>query len=163
MSNISDRDRSEHFTQRARKALSLAEEEAQRLQHKYVGTEHLLLGLVREGEGVAAIVLLNLGIGLDKVRSDVEFIVGRGDRVVTGGVGLTPRAKKVIVLAVDEARSLDHRSVGTEHILLGLVREGKGIAAGVLQSLGATLPRVREETMRVLKSDISTRYKEPEA
>ncbi|MYF23201.1 MAG: ATP-dependent Clp protease ATP-binding subunit, partial [Chloroflexi bacterium] len=116
----------------------------------YIGTEHLLLGLVREGDGVAAKVLSNLGVELTKVRSAVEFIIGRGDRAVLGEIGLTPRAKKVIELAVDEARRLNHHYIGTEHLLLGLVREGEGIAAGVLESLGVNLERVRAETTRIL-------------
>jgi ATP-dependent Clp protease ATP-binding subunit ClpC len=147
---MSDRDRFDKFTERARKVLSLAQEEAQRFQHNYIGTEHLLLGLVREGEGVAAKVLKNLGIELHQVRSKVEFIIGRGDRIVLGEMGLTPRAKKVIELAIDEARRLNHHYIGTEHILLGLVREGEGIAAGVLESLGATMKRVRAQTLLVL-------------
>src|SRR5215468_6302223 len=124
---MSDKDRFDRFTERARKVLSLAQEEAQRFQHNYIGTEHLLLGLVLEGNGVAAKVLSNLGIELNKVRSAVEFIIGRGDRIVLGQIGLAPRTKKVIELAVDEARCLDHHYIGTEHLLLGLVREGEGI------------------------------------
>jgi ATP-dependent Clp protease ATP-binding subunit ClpC len=143
-------DRFDKFTNRARKALHLAQEEAQRLQHNYIGTEHLLLGLIREGEGVAAKVLNNLGIDLDKARSSVESIIGRGNRVVIGELGLTPRAKKVIELAVDEARHLHHHYLGTEHLLLGLVREGQGIGANVLESLGANLEKVRVQTMQVL-------------
>ena len=138
------------FTERARKVLSLAQEEAQRFNHNYIGTEHLLLGLVREGDGVAAKVLANLGVELNKVRSAVEFIIGRGDRIVLGEIGLTPRAKKVIELAVDEARRLNHHYIGTEHLLLGLVREGEGIAAGVLESLGVNLEKVRTQTIQVL-------------
>jgi len=145
-----DRDRFDKFTERARKVLRLAQEEAQRLQHNYIGTEHLLLGLIREGDGVAAKVLSNLGVDLDKVRSSVESILGRGNRVVTGEIGLTPRAKKVIELAVDEARHLHHNYIGTEHLLLGLVREGHGIGAGVLENLGVSLDRVRAQTMQVL-------------
>src|SRR5204863_869844 len=122
--------------------------------HNYIGTEHLLLGLVREGEGVAAKVLSNLGVELNKVRSAVEFIIGRGDRAVLGEIGLTPRAKKVIELAVDEARRLNHHYIGTEHLLLGLVREGEGIAAGVLESLGVNLERVRAETTRILSQNL---------
>src|SRR4051812_35011985 len=143
-------DRFEKFTERARKVLTLAQEEAQRFNHNYIGTEHLLLGLVREGDGVAARVLNNLGVELNKVRSAVEFIIGRGDRATTGEIGLTPRAKRVIELAVDEARRLNHSYIGTEHLLLGLVREGEGIAAGVLESLGVNLERVRGETTRIL-------------
>ncbi|HEY7349319.1 MAG TPA: ATP-dependent Clp protease ATP-binding subunit [Ktedonobacterales bacterium] len=147
---MNDRERFDKFTERARKVLSLAQEEAQRFNHNYIGTEHLLLGLVREGEGVAAKVLSNLGVELNKVRSAVEFIIGRGDRIVLGEIGLTPRAKKVIELAVDEARRLNHHYIGTEHLLLGLVREGEGIAAGVLESLGVNLEKVRTQTIQVL-------------
>ena len=143
-------DRFDKFTERARRVLTLAQEEAQRFNHNYIGTEHLLLGLVREGDGVAAKVLSNLGVELNKVRSAVEFIIGRGDRQSSGEIGLTPRAKKVIELAVDEARRLGHSYIGTEHVLLGLVREGEGIAAGVLESLGVNLERVRAETTRIL-------------
>ena len=143
-------DRFDKFTERARRVLTLAQEEAQRFNHNYIGTEHLLLGLVREGDGVAAKVLSNLGVDLNKVRSAVEFIIGRGKRTGTGEIGLTPRAKKVIELAVDEARRLNHSYIGTEHLLLGLVREGEGIAAGVLESLGVNLERVRGETTRIL-------------
>ena len=143
-------DRFDKFTERARRVLTLAQEEALRFNHNYIGTEHLLLGLVREGEGVAAKVLGNLGVELNKVRSAVEFIIGRGDRAVMGEIGLTPRAKKVIELAVDEARRLGHHYIGTEHLLLGLVREGEGIAAGVLESLGVSLDKVRAEVTRIL-------------
>ncbi len=143
-------DRFDKFTERARKVLTLAQEEAQRFNHNYIGTEHLLLGLVREGEGVAAKVLANMGVELSKVRSAVEFIIGRGDRMVMGEIGLTPRAKKVIELAVDEARRLNHHYIGTEHILLGLVREGEGIAAGVLESLGVSLDKVRAQVIHLL-------------
>ena len=147
-------DRFDKFTERARRVLTLAQEEAQRFNHNYIGTEHLLLGLVREGDGVAAKVLANLGVELTKVRSAVEFIIGRGDRAITGDIGLTPRAKKVIELAVDEARRLNHHYIGTEHVLLGLVREGEGIAASVLESLGVNLERVRAETTRILSQSV---------
>jgi ATP-dependent Clp protease ATP-binding subunit ClpC len=143
-------ERFDKFTERARKVLTLAQEEATRFNHNYIGTEHLLLGLVREGEGVAAKVLSNLGVELNRVRSAVEFIIGRGDRPTVGEIGLTPRAKKVIELAVDEARRLGHHYIGTEHLLLGLVREGEGIAAGVLESLGVNLEKVRTQTIQVL-------------
>jgi len=155
---VNDRDRFDKFTERARKVLSLAQEEAQRFNHNYIGTEHLLLGLVREGEGVAAKVLSNLGVELNKVRSAVEFIIGRGDRIVLGEIGLTPRAKKVIELAVDEARRLNHHYIGTEHLLLGLVREGEGIAAGVLESLGVNLEKVRTQTIQVLSQSGGTAH-----
>jgi len=146
--------RFEKFTERARKVLTLAQEEAQRFNHNYIGTEHILLGLVREGDGVAAKVLSNLGVELDKVRSAVEFIIGRGERTVSGEIGLTPRAKRVIELAVDEARRLNHNYIGTEHILLGLLREGEGVAAGVLESLGVSLEKVRTETVRLLSQSM---------
>ena len=146
-------DRFDKFTERARRVLTLAQEEAQRFNHNYIGTEHLLLGLVREGDGVAAKVLNNLGVELTKVRSAVEFIIGRGEKTPTGEIGLTPRAKKVIELAVEEARRLNHSYIGTEHLLLGLVREGEGIAFGVLESLGVSLERVRTETARILSQN----------
>jgi len=149
-------DRFDKFTDRARKVLTLAQDEAQRFNHNYIGTEHLLLGLVREGEGVAARVLENMNVELPKVRTAVEFIIGRGDRPVVGEVGLTPRAKRVIELAIDEARRLGHNYIGTEHLLLGLVREGEGIAAGVLESLGVSLDKVRHEVIRVLSQSSST-------
>ncbi|HAX24587.1 MAG TPA: NDP-hexose 4-ketoreductase, partial [Chloroflexi bacterium] len=146
-------DKFEKFTERARKVLTLAQEEAQRFNHNYIGTEHLLLGLVREGDGVAARVLSNMGVQLPKVRSAVEFIIGRGETVIMGEIGLTPRAKKVIELAVDEARRLNHHYIGTEHLLLGLVREGEGIAAGVLESLGVNLEKVRAQVMQVVSQN----------
>jgi len=148
-------DRFDKFTDRARKVLTLAQDEAQRFNHNYIGTEHILLGLVREGEGVAARVLENMNVELPKVRTAVEFIIGRGDRPVVGEVGLTPRAKRVIELAIDEARRLGHNYIGTEHLLLGLVREGEGIAAGVLESLGVNLDKVRHEVIRVLSQSSS--------
>src|SRR6202140_4644350 len=153
-------DRFDKFSERARRVLTLAQEEAQRFQHNYIGTEHLLLGLVREGEGVAAKVLANLGVELNKVRSAVEFIIGRGDSAVMGEIGLPPRAKKVIELAVDEARRLGHHYIGTEHLLLGLVREGEGIAAGVLESLGVSLDKVRTQTIHVLSQSTTSSHHE---
>src|ERR671914_737856 len=149
-------DRFDKFTDRARKDLTLAQDEAQRFNHNYIGTEHLLLGLVREGEGVAARVLENMNVELSKVRTAVEFIIGRGDRPVVGEVGLTPRAKRVIELAIDEARRLGHNYIGTEHLLLGLVREGEGSAAGVLESLGVNLDKVRHQVIHVLSQSSST-------
>ena len=153
-------DKFDKFTERARKVLTLAQEEAQRFNHNYIGTEHLLLGLVREGDGVAARVLSNMGVQLPKVRSAVEFIIGRGEQAPTGDIGLTPRAKKVIELAVDEARRLNHHYIGTEHLLLGLVREGEGIAAGVLESLGVNLEKVRAQVMQVVNQSSSS-YNQP--
>ncbi len=147
--------RFEKFSERARRVLSLAQEEAQRFNHNYIGTEHILLGLVRETEGVAAKVLANLSVELVKVRSAVEFIIGRGERPTPGEIGLTPRAKKVIELAVDEARRLGHHYIGTEHLLIGLMREGEGVAAGVLESLGVSLDKVRAETNRILSQSAS--------
>ena len=146
--------RFEKFSERARRVLSLAQEEAQRFNHNYIGTEHILLGLVRETDGVAAKVLSSLGVELNKVRSAVEFIIGRGERASGGEIGLTPRAKKVIELAVDEARRLGHHYIGTEHLLIGLMREGEGVAAGVLESLGVNLDKVRAETSRVLTQNV---------
>ena len=142
--------RFEKFSERARRVLSLAQEEAQRFNHNYIGTEHILLGLVRETEGVAARVLSSLTVDLSKVRSAVEFIIGRGEKPPQGEIGLTPRAKKVVELAVDEARRMTHTYIGTEHLLIGLMREGEGVAAGVLESLGVTLDKVRAETHRIL-------------
>ncbi len=142
--------RFEKFSERARRVLTIAQEEARNLNHSYIGTEHILLGLVREEEGVAARVLTNLGIGLGKVRSAVEFIIGRGEKQSTGETGLTPRAKKVIELAIDEARQLGHNYIGTEHLLLGLLREGEGVAYSVLDSFGITLERARAETAHIL-------------
>ncbi len=148
--------RFEKFSERARRVLSLAQEEAQRFNHNYIGTEHILLGLVRETEGVAARVLANLGVDLNKVRSAVEFIIGRGERPTQGEIGLTPRAKKVVELAVDEARRMNHTYIGTEHLLIGLLREGEGVASGVLESLGVTLDKVRTETHRILSQSSPT-------
>ncbi|MFC1873754.1 ATP-dependent Clp protease ATP-binding subunit [Chloroflexota bacterium] len=142
--------RFEKFSERARRVLTSAQEEAQALNHSYIGTEHILLGLVREEEGVAAKVLTGMGVTLTKVRSAVEYIIGRGEKAGTGEMGLTPRAKKVIELAIDEARHFGHNYIGTEHLLLGLLHEGEGVAAGVLESFGITLERTRAEVTRVL-------------
>jgi len=130
--------------------LSLADEEARRFQHTYIGAEHLLLGLTRAGEGVAVRVLSHFGIELNTVRSVIEFNLSRGGRIVLGQVGLTPSAKKVILLAVDEARRLNHHYVGTEHLLLGLVREDEDTATKVLKSLGVNLDKARLQTVQVL-------------
>jgi len=140
------------FTQRARHVLALAQEEAQYLQHNYIGTEHLLLGLLREREGVASQVLSHLGIEVDRVRAAVVSVVGRGAQDVHGEVGLTPRAKIVFELAMEEARGLGNHSIGTGHLLLGLLREGNGIAAGALEHCGLQLSQVRTETLWVLLS-----------
>ncbi len=139
------------YSERAQRVILLAQEEARRLGYNYVGTEHLLLGLIREGTGIAAKALQNLGIDLDQVRHEVEKIIGRGSGPVGGDIGYTPRAKKVVMeLAIEEARHLGHNYVGTEHILLGLIREGEGVAARVLENMGADLEKVRREVMRLL-------------
>jgi catechol 2,3-dioxygenase-like lactoylglutathione lyase family enzyme len=156
-------DRFDKFTERARKVMSLAQEEAQRFNHNYIGTEHILLGLVAEGEGLGAKALINLGVELGRARTALEFIIGRGDRIVLGAVGMTPRAKKVIELAVDEARRLGHHYVGTEHLLLGLIREGEGIAAGVLESLGVNLERARSSVLEMLGQPVPAQPPIPEA
>jgi ATP-dependent Clp protease ATP-binding subunit ClpC len=151
--------RFDKFTEKARKVLTLAQEEAQRFNHNYIGTEHLLLGLISENDGVAAQVFGNLNIEINKVRSAIEFIIGRGERPNANEIGLTPRAKKVIELAVDEARKLGHSYIGTEHLLLGLVREGEGIASGVLESLGVNLDNVRNELSSLLEKTETTESK----
>ena len=133
------------FSKRARRALAHAQEEAQRLNHPYIGTEHLLMGLVREEDSVAARVLRNLGVGAEKVRGAVEEIIGPGEHRVLGRVGLSPRTKRVIELAVTQARSMGNNYVGTEHLLLGLVEEGEGVAVDVLKSLGVTMEKVRTQ------------------
>ena len=140
--------RFDKFSERARRVLTLAQEEAQRLNHNYIGTEHVLLGLVREEEGVAARVLVQMGVSLAKMRSAIEYVIGPGEKPSTGATGLTSRAKRVIELAIDEARQLGHNYIGTEHLLLGLLREGEGVAAGVLDSFNITLERTRTEITR---------------
>src|SRR3989442_10339770 len=141
----------EKFRDRVRKLMYLAREEAARLQHDYIGTEHLLLGVIREGEGIAATVLNNLGLDLDAIRQAVESMVSStGGTLTIGEIPFTPRAKRVLELSVDEARQLGHNYVGTEHLLLGLIREGEGVAAKVLLELGVDRKRVREETLKLL-------------
>jgi ATP-dependent Clp protease ATP-binding subunit ClpC len=140
----------ERFTDRARRVVVLAQEEARMLDHNYIGTEHILLGLIHEGEGIAAEALTTMGIGLDAVRGQVEQIIGKGQAKAAGHIPFTPRAKKVLELALREALQLGHNYIGTEHILLGLVREGEGVAAQVLQKLGADLNRVRQAVIRLL-------------
>jgi ATP-dependent Clp protease ATP-binding subunit ClpC len=146
--------RFDKFSERARRVLTSAQEEAQRLNHGYIGTEHLLLGLIREEEGVGAKVLTNLGVTLAKVRSAVEYIIGRGEKTATSEIELTPRAKRVIEMAIDEARQLSHNYIGTEHLLLGLLHEGEGVAASVLESFGITLEQARTETTHVLTQSL---------
>ncbi|HXT61092.1 MAG TPA: Clp protease N-terminal domain-containing protein, partial [Pirellulales bacterium] len=141
----------ERFTDRARKVMQLANQEAQRFNHEYIGTEHVLLGLIKEGSGVAANVLKNLDVDLRKIRLEVEKLVQSGpDMVTMGKLPQTPRAKKVIEYSMEEARNLNHNYVGTEHILLGLLREQEGVAAQVLMNLGLKLEEVREEVLNLL-------------
>jgi len=139
------------FTERAQKVLALAQEEAVRLGHNNIGTEHILLGLIREGEGIAAKALIALGLGLEKIQDEVESLIGRGQEQPTN-IAYTPRAKKVIELSMDEARKLGHTYVGTEHILLGLIREGEGVAARVLNNLGVSLNKARQQVLQLLGS-----------
>ena len=140
----------ERFTDRARRVVVLAQEEARMLNHNYIGTEHILLGLIHEGEGVAAKALESLGISLDAVRQQVEEIIGQGQQAPSGHIPFTPRAKKVLELSLREALQLGHNYIGTEHILLGLIREGDGVAAQVLVKLGADLNRVRQQVVQLL-------------
>ncbi len=140
----------ERFTDRARRVVVLAQEEARSLNHNYIGTEHILLGLLNEGEGIAAKALESLGIGLDSVRDEVVKIIGPGQQAPTGHIPFTPRAKKVLELSLREALQLGHNYIGTEHILLGLIREGEGVAAQVLQQLGAELQKVRQSVIQLL-------------
>lgn len=140
----------ERFTDRARRVVVLAQEEARALNHNYIGTEHILLGLIREGEGVAAKALESMGISREAVRSEVEDIIGKGSQPPSGYIPFTPRAKKVLELSLREALQLGHKYIGTEHILLGLIREGEGVAAQVLVKLGADLPRVRQQVIQLL-------------
>ena len=147
--------RFEKFSERARRSLTRAQEEAQHFGHNYIDTEHILLGLIGEEEGVASKVLVNLGAAPNKIRAAVEFVVGRGERSSIGEVGLTPRAKRVIELAVDEARRLNHSYIGTEHLLLGLLREREGAAVGVLESFGITSERAQAEINNLLSQGAS--------
>jgi len=141
----------ERFTERARRAVVLAQEEARKLDHGYIGTEHLLLGLIREGEGVAAKALESLGISLQAVREQVVARVGRGRRPPSGHIPFTDRAKRVLELSLRESGQLGHRYIGTEHILLGIVRQGDGVAAQVLTGLGADLNRLRQQVIELLQ------------
>jgi ATP-dependent Clp protease ATP-binding subunit ClpC len=140
----------ERFTDRARRVVVLAQEEARMLSHNYIGTEHILLGLIHEGDGIAAKALESLGISLEGVRAQVEEIIGQGQQAPSGHIPFTPRAKKVLELSLREALQLGHNYIGTEHILLGLIREGEGVAAQVLQKLGADLNRVRQQVIQLL-------------
>ena len=152
----------ERFTDRARRVVVLAQEEARILNHNYIGTEHILLGMIHEGEGVAASALESLGISLTAVRSQVEEIIGRGQAAPTGHIPFTPRAKKVLEFSLREALQLGHNYIGTEHILLGLIREGEGVAAQVLQKLGADLNRVRQQVIQLLEEDAGRGEVQPE-
>ncbi len=140
----------ERFTERARQVVVLAQDEARTLKHNYIGTEHILLGLLREEEGLAARVLDSLDITVEEVRAQVARIVGQGDEVTTGQIPFTPRAKKVLELALREALSLGHNYIGTEHILLGLVRENEGVAARILLDFDADAEKIRNEIIRML-------------
>ncbi len=151
----------ERFTERAKKVLTLAQEEAERSHHSYIGTEHLLLGLLREGEGLAAKVLNNLGVEIGKVRQTIESVLGRNERIIIQQIIPTSRVKKVIEISFEEARRMGHNYVGTEHLLLGLLIEGEGIAAHVLEDLGATLEKVRSEIERLLHDSSAETEAEP--
>jgi ATP-dependent Clp protease ATP-binding subunit ClpC len=140
----------ERFTERARRVVVLAQEEARALSHNYIGTEHILLGLIHENEGVAAKSLESIGISLDAVRTQVEEIIGEGRITPSGQIPFTPRAKKVLELSMRESIQLGHNYIGTEHILLGLIREGEGLGAQVLVKLGADLNRVRQQVIEML-------------
>jgi ATP-dependent Clp protease ATP-binding subunit ClpC len=142
----------ERYTDRARRVVVLAQEEARRLNHNYIGTEHILLGLIDEGEGIAARALESLGISLDAVRQQVEEIIGQGQHAPSGHFPFTQRAKKVLELSLREAVQLGHNYIGTEHILLGLIREGHGVAALVLVKLGADLNRVRQQVVQLISA-----------
>jgi ATP-dependent Clp protease ATP-binding subunit ClpC len=142
----------EIFTDRARRVVVLAQEDARQLNHNYLGTEHILLGLLHEGEGVAARVLVGFGISFDAVRTQVEDIIGRGETAPSGYIPFTPRAKKVLELSLRESLVLGHNYIGTGHILLGLIREGEGVAAQVLVRLGADLSSVRQQVIETLSS-----------
>jgi ATP-dependent Clp protease ATP-binding subunit ClpC len=143
----------ERFTDRARRVVALAEDEARRLNHNHIGTEHILLGLIHEDDGVAAQTLESLGVSLGAVRQQVEMIIGQGREAPRGRIPYTPRARKALELSLREALQLGHHHIGTEHILLGLVREGKGAAAQMLVKLGADLNRVRQQVVRLLDAE----------
>src|SRR3978361_562031 len=140
----------ERFTDRARRVVVLAQEEARMLSHNYIGTEHILLGLIHEGDGIAAKALESLGVSLEAVRAQVEEIIGQGQQAPSGHIPFTPRAKKVLELSLREALQLGHNYIGTEHLLLGLIREGEGGAAQVLAQLALDLSRVRQEVIQLL-------------
>jgi ATP-dependent Clp protease ATP-binding subunit ClpC len=147
----------ERFTDRARRVVVLAQDEARTLNHNYIGTEHILLGLIREDEGLAARALKALGVSLEETRQRVEDIIGRGVQAQKGHIPFTPRAKKVLELSLREALQLDHNYIGTEHILLGVLREGDGVAAQVLVASGVNLDRARQEVIRLLRGYTAAR------
>ncbi len=153
----------ERFTERARQVVVLAQEEARTLKHNYIGTEHILLGLLREEEGLAARVLESLDITVERVRAQVVRIVGSGEEVTSGQIPFTPRAKKVLELALREALSLGHNYIGTEHILLGLVRENEGVAARILLDFDADSEKIRNEVIRMLSGPGGRRQGHPAA
>ncbi len=146
----------ERFTDRARRVVVLAQTEASMLNHNYIGTEHILLGLIHEGEGVAAQVFESLDISVGAARQQVEEMIGRGTAETTGHIPFTPRAKKVLELSLREALQLGHNYIGTEHLLLGLIREGEGVAAQVLRTLGADLNRVRQAVIQLLSGSTTS-------
>jgi ATP-dependent Clp protease ATP-binding subunit ClpC len=149
----------ERFTERARQVVVLAQEEARELKHNYIGTEHVLLGLLREQEGIAARVLAQLQVDLDDVRQQVKQIVGVGDEATTGQIPFTPRAKKVLELALREGLSLGHHYIGTEHLLLGLVRENGGVASRILLDRGLDAGRVRDAVLETLGPHVASSYR----
>jgi ATP-dependent Clp protease ATP-binding subunit ClpC len=146
----------ERFTERARQVVVLAQDEARGLRHNYIGTEHILLGLLREEQGLAARLLGSLGIEVEAVRAQVASVVGEGDEVATGQIPFTPRAKRVLELSLREALALGHNYIGTEHVLLGLAREGGGVGARILESFGADAELLREEVLSMLGGEKPT-------
>ena len=150
----------ERFTDRARRVVVASQEEARTLNHSFIGPEHILLGLLNEGEGLAVRVLESLGISLETIRRQVEEIIGRGEYTSQKSIPFTPQAKKVLELSLSESKQLGHRYIGTEHILLGLIRQGDGVAAQVLAGLGADLERVRQQVIQLLSEHQARRSAE---
>jgi ATP-dependent Clp protease ATP-binding subunit ClpC len=153
----------ERMTDRARRVIVLAQEEARKLLHNYIGTEHILLGLIHEGEGVAAVALADLKVNLEDIRKEVEGIIGLGQQAPSGHIPFTPRAKKILELALREALQLGHNYIGTEHILLGIIREGEGVAAQVLVKSGLDLNRVRQAVLKRLADALEESVKKRRA
>jgi ATP-dependent Clp protease ATP-binding subunit ClpC len=145
----------ERFTEGAKQVVVLAQDESLRLKHNYIGTEHLLLGLLREEEDVAARVLGRLGVRADQVRAEVDRVVGQGDEVTSGQIPFTPRAKHALERSLREALALNHKYIGTEHVLLGVVHEENGVAARILGELGVSAEKIRDEVLRTLRGDVS--------